>query len=647
MKKKASRTVIFFSLFWCVVALTLLNRLPHLCDTLNSKIYDWKLALAGMPACSTAIVHVDVDDSALMKIGQWPWDRELSAKIVQRLAQLGAKVIAFDVLYSSPGRSEQGNKAFFDAIRAAGNVVSATAVALTSERKVALVTDNPQTRGDALYDRAWDLTIPKDYTLWRVRSVQDKYLPLPDIITFSKEVGHIKGAQDADGVHRRIRLLVLLEDRCIPSLTLATLAAYWSLTPKQITLSKNNTIDIDRNGHITRVPVDSQGRMLIHWGDVWDGFPHHSVTDVLSNTPDAARESRYKDKIVIVAVTGTGTTDLGVTPRSVDSPLSRIHSHAMSAIMTGSFIRPVPASPWIVVVAVTVTMLFSLVAMKRPWKTGAIVIVAVCVMVCAASLVGFVAFSCDIPVTEFLTIFFPAAFVSLGIRGVTIEMQAARVSRAMVRYLAQEVLDRVLESGENLDISAKRAELTIVFVDIQGFSTTSETVGVEYVHRFLNDFFLRMTQAVFDHHGTIDKFLGDGLLAFFGDPLPMDNHADAAVRASLDMQRQMAKLNQEWSVSGIGEFKEGIRIRIGINTGVVIVGDLGSGRRLEYTVVGSAVNIASRLQSHAPPGGIMMTARTKAMLRDSIACEGPDTIRVKGIDRGIEVYRIYPESIKP
>ena len=236
--------------------------------------------------------------------------------------------------------------------------------------------------------------------------------------------------------------------------------------------------------------------------------------------------------------------------------------------------------------------------------------------------------------------------MSLGIRGVTIEIQAARVSRAMVRYLAQEVLDRVLASGESLDISAKRAELSIVFVDIQGFSTISETVGVEYVHRFLNEFFLRMTRAIFDRHGTIDKFLGDGLLAFFGDPLPMDNHAEAAVRASLDMQREMNKLNEEWAASGISEFKDGIKIRIGINTGVVIVGDLGSGRRVEYTVVGSAVNIASRLQSHAPPGGIMLTARTRAMIRDTISCEGPDTIHVKGIDRGIEVYRIYPDAIK-
>jgi adenylate cyclase len=646
MKKKTSRAGIFISLVWCLLGLAFLYRFPHLCDTINFKFYDWKLAVASAADRSPLIVHVDVDDSAVTKMGQWPWDREVTARIVRRLAQLGARVVAFDILYASSGRSEAGNQALFHAIREAGNVVSATAVALTEDNTVQLVTDTPPTRGDALYDKAWELNIPRRYALWKVRSVQNKFLPLPEIITSSREVGHIKGAQDADGVHRGIRLLVVLEDRCIPSLTLATLAAYWNLNPKQIALTDHGTIEMNRAGQVTAIPVDSQGRMLIHWGDVWGGFPHFSVTDILSEEPDRARESRYKDKIVIVAVTATGTTDVGVTPRSVDSPLSRIHSHAMNTILTRSFIRSLPAFPWIVLLALIVTILFSFVAAGLRWKLGAIVGVVICAMACLASLVSFVAFSYDIPVAEFFLFFLPVAFVSLGIRGVTIEMQAARVSRAMERYLDREVLERILESEPGLDISVKRMELTIVFVDIQGFSTISETVGVEYVHRFLNDFFQRMTRTIFDHHGTIDKFLGDGLLAFFGDPLPLDNHAESAIRAAIDMQREMIKLNKEWALSGISELKEGTHIRIGVNTGVVIVGDLGSSRRVEYTVVGSAVNIAARLQSKAPAGGIMMTARTRAMIRGHIACEGPELIRVKGIDRDIEVYRIYPQSIR-
>ncbi len=164
MKKKTSRAGIFISLFWCVLALALLYRFPHLCDTINFKIYDWKLAVTALPDRAPVIVHLDVDDSAITKMGQWPWDREVSGRIVRRLKELGAKVVAFDILYASSGRSEEGNRAFFDAIREAGNVVSASAVSLTQDHKLRLITDTPPTRGDALYDRAWDLTIPPGYS---------------------------------------------------------------------------------------------------------------------------------------------------------------------------------------------------------------------------------------------------------------------------------------------------------------------------------------------------------------------------------------------------------------------------------------------------------------------------------------------------
>ena len=228
----------------------------------------------------------------------------------------------------------------------------------------------------------------------------------------------------------------------------------------------------------------------------------------------------------------------------------------------------------------------------------------------------------------------------------TLELQAARASKAVERYLSPELLEHIVEEGMDLDLSTKRTELTIMFVDVEGFSTISETVDVEYINRLLNDFFEEMTQAIFQHRGTVDKFLGDGLLAFFGNPVPLKNHAQAALRAALEMQKSMVKLNAELSQWGISELEKGISIRIGINTGLVIVGNIGSARRLEYTVLGSAVNIASRLQSLAPSGGIIMTARTHSLSRDHVACEGPDHVKVKGIDKAIEVFRIYPDAIE-
>jgi adenylate cyclase len=386
--------------------------------------------------------------------------------------------------------------------------------------------------------------------------------------------------------------------------------------------------------------------MLVNWGNVWESFKSYSVTDLLSDKADQARASRYKDKIVIVGVVGTGSTDFGVTPRDIRSPLSRIHSHALSTMLTDVFIRQLQAFPWLVVLAIVLIALYAVGMARLSIKAALVVLVSACVVIVAIGVVSFAYLSYDVPVAEILIIFAPAAVASLAVRVATIELQALRTSRAVERYLSPELLSSIVDGEADLDISSKRVELTIVFVDIQGFSTISETVAVEYISQLLNDFLDTMTRAVFEYRGTVDKFLGDGLLAFFGDPVPLDNHAQAAVNAAVKMQRDMSELNARWTVSGIAELAGGIQIRIGINTGLVVVGNIGSTQRLEYTVVGSAVNIASRLQSLAPPGGIIMTSRTKALLKDAIQCEGPDYVRVKGIDKDIEVHRLQPEQIQ-
>jgi len=296
-------------------------------------------------------------------------------------------------------------------------------------------------------------------------------------------------------------------------------------------------------------------------------------------------------------------------------------------------------------VGLIAAILFAVGSAKLRIKVAALLAAIVCIAVLGLAVLSFTTFFVDLPVSEFFFIFAPAALASLAVRVATIELQAARTSRAVERYLSPELLESIVNGEAELDFSTKSVELTIMFVDIKGFLTISETVAVEYINRLLNDFLDTMTQAIFEYHGTVDKFLGDGLLAFFGDPIPTENHAQAAVNAALKMQRDMVRFNDPWRASGIAELAEGIQIRIGLNTGLVVVGNVGSARRLEYTVVGSAVNVASRLQSLAPPGGIIMAARTKALLREEIKCEGPEYVRVKGIDKDIEVYKVLPQAI--
>jgi adenylate cyclase len=635
-----------FAAVWSIAAVLFIFFYPWFFNGLSSRLYDWKLSIRPVGVCTPEIIHLDVDDEAVATFGQWPWDRALSGRIVQRLAEYGARLIVFDIFYASAGRSTEGNQIFFEAIKQAGKVISATGIGeLTDSEEKKLQVGQDRAQADALYDASWFLNVPPQLRLLRVVDLKGAAIPLLPIIESSKGVGHIAATPDPDGVYRKVALLLKLEDRCIPSSSLSTLLAHWNLSPDSITLTGDREIRINRGGDVIAIPVDDRGMMRIYWGKPWTSFKRYSVKDLLSEVPDKSRASRYKDKITIVAVTATGTTDFGATPLSINSPLNRLHSHALNTILTKCFIRNVPLFPWIAILLGLLAVAFPIATMRLSLKWEVVSIVSVCLLCFAIELLCFVFWSYDIALTAGLVIFFPAAGGALIIRAAALERQAAQAKRALERYVPPELIDDALAQGTGLDVSTRRQELTIVFVDMLGFSTLSDTVDVEYVTGFLKDFFGGMSRAILKHKGRVHEFLGDGFLAVFGDLIPLENHADAAFAAAMDMQRAMSAISAKWQNSGILEFQKGLWIRIGINTGMVFVGDLGSDRRLEYTVVGSAVNIASRLQSLAPPGGIMMTARTRALLKNPSPCQGPDCVQLKGIHRDMEVYTIFPTSI--
>ncbi len=646
-KNKILVTCVCFSAGCSLLATLLIFLFPSPFGNLNFKIYDWKTTIRPVRRCSPDIVHLDIDDQAIREHGLWHCDRALSARLVEKLSGLGARVIAFDIFYSAIGKNIEGNEAFFEAIKRAGNVVSATGLGmLTDMPDKPLELPRDRSQADALYDAGWPLPVPGMFHLWRVFKLQDSALPLLPIIQNSKEIGHITGHPDRDGVYRKVALLVKLEDHCIPSFSLATLMAYWNLSADRIVLNGKKEIQIKRGSELTTIPVDSRGMLLVNWGKPWTSFKHYSVNDVLNDAPDPSLAARYRDKIVIIGITATGNTDSGTTPLSVNAPLSRIHSHALNTILTGDFILQISPFPWIIVTSILVAILFPLMTSRLSLTLATLFAGLISLAAFVGATACFFLWSYDIPLIEAFFVFLPAACGSLLIRGTSIEWESALAKRALGHYLPPELLDKSFRDGMNPDLSTRRQELTVVFVDMQNFSTLSETVEVEYVSRFLKEFFERMTQSILKHQGRIHQFLGDGFLAVFGDLIPILDHAEAAFAAALDMQKEMTALNAGWANSGIAEFAKGIKMRIGINTGIIFAGDLGADRRLEYTIVGSAVNIASRLQSLAPPGGIMLASRTRALLKNPSICRGPENVKLKGFQRYMDVYTVDPESIQ-
>jgi adenylate cyclase len=209
----------------------------------------------------------------------------------------------------------------------------------------------------------------------------------------------------------------------------------------------------------------------------------------------------------------------------------------------------------------------------------------------------------------------------------------------LTHYFAPSLMDKILREPELLN-NVEKKELTILFSDIVGFTSWSSTQDAREIHRTLNQYFEEMAAIVFAHQGTIDKYMGDGLMVFFGDPVPCENHSLPAVQTAIAMQKKTTELRAEWEkLNGMP-----ITIRVGIHTGEVVVGNMGSQSRMEYTVIGSNVNLAQRLESNCPPGSILLSEQVYNRLDGSVEAAAAGTIQAKGFSKPVAVYTIQGDD---
>ena len=401
-KKKRNTTLVGLMAILAAILLSVsVYVFPSMGSFINLRFYDFKMGLCCCKVYSPDIVHLDVDDLATQRFGIWPWDRSMSGWMLKRLTELGAKAVAFDVLYTSPGKSVEGNNAFFEAIKNSGNFVAATAFRITDDRNAKLKITADKERADALYDRAWPVAVPSGYNLFRAASLENSFTPLTPVLLLSREVGHIKDIPDRDGVHRRVPMFIRLEDRLVPALSLATLAVYCGQNADGFSLDRSSRIVTSCKGEAIDIPVDSRGMMLIRWGPAWESFAHYSAVDLLDDEPNETKSPRYRDKIVVVGISATGTTDFGITPLDSRAPLSRVHSFAMNTILTRSFIREISPFPYLGVLALMVTIIFVLFSNKVRLRMAMLIAFVICMAFIAVSLTGFLFWSYEIPPAEF------------------------------------------------------------------------------------------------------------------------------------------------------------------------------------------------------------------------------------------------------
>jgi adenylate cyclase len=333
-----------------------------------------------------------------------------------------------------------------------------------------------------------------------------------------------------------------------------------------------------------------------------------------------------------------GAPDFGIVPTSAHYPRVAVHANAIDMILSGQYLRPsARVQGWLKMILTLFLGVACGISVRylAPIR-GGISMLGLMVIYPVLGFQLFASFDFVLPLVrpEFAVL---GTFAGNAAYYFLVERRRRRrIGDYLMGHVSKNVAARIVTGEQDLVLSGERAKLAVLFSDIRGFTPLSQRVAPEEVVSLLSRYFGEMAEIVYGHDGTLDKFMGDGMMAFFGHPTAHEDDTLRAVKAALEMQRRMSRLQKEWESEG----KEPLTIGIGISTGDVVVGDVGTKVRYEYTAIGAHVNLASRLESQAPGGAILLSETAYEEVRDRIEARPLDPIQVKGISEPVTVYEL-------
>jgi adenylate cyclase len=664
------------------------------------------------PNLSDKVVIAAVDNRTFEYLN-WPFPRERWAEFVAKLEQYEPAVIAFDIVYDSPGDprslrfmkeireeyeklglakprggdqdeleifskflAEEEVKAdpdlsFAQELAKHDNIVMGYFGYNTPDEAATLTPEDLKRQLDLLKPSALSL-IQRTQVEWgstngvlRKMGTNARKLrffgfrpPIEVVAHACKHFGYFtSNIDDADGTIRHAPLIYSFSldpkdptdenSYLFPALSLEALRVWYKSEGIAANLSYPTIIQkIYFKDKDIEIPTDAYGRVLINWmGPGYVTIPTVSVYDILTDfknpipgTQSIDPKTVLKGKIVLVGSSATGAHDLRTTPFG-SAPGVDMHATVVSNIIQGNILIAHDVFKAVDMLFILVVgILFGLVLPRVSAIWGGVVALLF--------LLGYAGFNvyCFIGPHWSFTIVFPLAEILFIYTGVTIyryateEKEKRFIKNTFQHYLSPAVIEDLMKDPSKLKLGGEKRELTAFFSDIQGFSSFSEAMTPERLVHFLNLYLTEMCDIVFNHDGTIDKFEGDAIIAFFGAPITLPDHAARAVTCAAEIQKRMDTLREEWKADGWPE----VRMRIGINSGDIVVGNMGSRDRMDYTIMGNAVNLASRLESGAKQYRVytMISEFSRKLAGDVAEYRELDMIRVKGIEQPVKVYEI-------
>jgi adenylate cyclase len=559
----------------------------------EARTYDMRFkAMRGPVKHNKDIVIIAIDDRSVAELGRFPWSRDLFRKLIDFASKAGAKAVLLDVLFPEKESTEVDGR-LASSIKNSGIITLAAAFEFSGDGSVASMLDN-----------------------------------IPVLAGSAKNSAHINVFPDEDGVIRWTRLVIPYEGRFYPSLALA--AAMEAMGVDGIEMRDYGVVLGSK-----AIPTDIDAGMLINYAGPPGTYERFSFSDVVKGR---VSPGQLKDKVIFVGATAIGIYDMRITPFSNNSPGVEVNANIADNILRADFMQRGGIEALIDLLSIAALgMVVSLITVRLRASMSFPL-----VMVLAA---GYVFFSYLMFLSgRWLSMVYPIFSVVLAysvtayLRFFYLDRKANEIRSMFSSYVSKKVVDELVKDPELARIGGDSRVVTIMFADIKNYTTYSEKRRPQDVVKTLNDYLAEMTNVIMEHEGTLDKFLGDGILAYWGAPLEQEDHAELAVRCALEMIRRMEGLQKKW----VSEGTEPLSFGIGINTGEVIAGNIGAkGKKMEYTVIGDNVNLTQRIQSESREVNCpVITDALFERVKDIVVAESMGAVTVKGKHIPFNIYAL-------
>ena len=583
-------------------------------DFLEHKSVDWRFQLRGEIEAHSGIVLVTIDEPSFSALGlQWPWPRTLFARLIDRLSGEGAQIIGMDIIMSEDYPDGQDEE-------------------LAHSSKMS---------GNVVFPSKFEETVTRVSWSGKEVELKEEILKEPiSILSESGAVGYLNLPQDSDHFVRRFTPLRFHGEHLYTSFDLKIAARYLNVPLENLKYAPYDQLQLGSRS----IPLNAYNSAFINYAGPSGKFQRISFFQVLDGRypPDF-----FKNRIVLVGATFSDSHDYFGTPFLVTQqgdkfPLSglEIHANVITTILQNRFIHP--TSPAINrLILIMGGLLITVISLKLTALKSSIIVLS---MALGYFSLGVWLFTKDLLLVSIAPLLaFGAVFLSQVVfKYFTEEREKRKVKRIFQKYVSADVVDILIQNPSLVKLGGEERTLTVLFSDLAGFTTYSEHHTPSEMVDILNEYYTDMTDQIFKHQGMLKEYVGDELMAIFGAPVAQADHARKACAAALDMRNRLRILREEWSKQG----RPPLSARTGVNSGPMLVGNMGSAHRFSYGVMGDHVNLASRLEGLNKAYGteILIGENTAELLGATFVLREVDWVRVKGSEQTLSVYELVAKG---